>query len=61
MNHNELSDIELGAVVGGSAAEFIYDLGRAIRFVGLSGGGMLTGNAVVDWLGTSAINQAAAK
>jgi hypothetical protein len=59
MNQNELSDGELEAIAGGSALEFAYDLGRVIRFVGLSGGGIFAGTAVADWVATNAINSAA--
>jgi len=62
MNSTNLSEQELeGILGGGDAASFVYDLGRVIRFIGISGGGMYAGQAVVDWMGTSLANQASAK
>lgn len=58
MNTLELDPRELAAVSGGDLA---YDLGRVIRFVGLSGGGIFAGTAVADWVGTSLANDAKAK
>lgn len=38
---------------------FAYDIGRIIRFIGLSGGsGMYTYNAVIDWIINDAANKA---
>lgn len=50
----ELSDSELRETAGGS---FAYDLGRVIRFLGISGGGMNVGAAMADWYATSVLNQ----
>jgi len=51
----ELTGDEMMRIEGG---DFAYDMGRAIRFLGLSGGGMFAGTAVADWVGTSAMNDA---
>lgn len=62
MNSTSLSEQELESILGGGdAASFVYDLGRVIRFIGLSGGGTYAGYAVVDWMGTSLANQVAEK
>jgi len=39
---------------------FAYDIGRIIRFIGLSGGsGMYAHHAVIDWIINDAANDAA--
>lgn len=55
MNTNicELSDAEVHAIEGGSLA---YQVGRVIRFIGISGGGSNVGAAMADWYATSVIN-----
>ncbi len=57
MKTTELDAIELEAVSGGDLA---YDVGRLVRFVYLSGGGIFAGNALADWAATQAINNAKA-
>jgi len=47
-----------GQLVQTSGGGFAYDLGRIIRFIGISGGGSAIGTtmAVTDWIINSAIN-----
>jgi hypothetical protein len=56
--HFKAMDAEqLGGTNGGG---FAYDLGRVLRFLGLSGGTVIgTANAIADWMIADAINQAA--
>jgi hypothetical protein len=57
MKTTELNATEMETVRGG---DFAYDAGRLLRFVYLSGGGFFAGMAAVDWVATSAINDAKA-
>jgi len=47
-----------GQLVQTSGGGFAYDLGRIIRFIGISGGGSVIGTtmAVTDWIINDAIN-----
>jgi hypothetical protein len=51
----ELSTDQAREINGGG---FAYDLGRAIRFLGLSGAGITVHNALVDWWINDAANTA---
>ncbi|MEN8202274.1 MAG: hypothetical protein ABFS28_06740 [Bacteroidota bacterium] len=56
-NFSPLTSDQLMEVNGGG---FAYDLGRIIRFIGLSGGGSPIGvtNAILDWQINALINEA---
>ena len=52
-----ISAEQLREINGGG---FAYDLGRIIRFFGMSGGsGAFATNAIIDWIITDAANNAA--
>ena len=57
MKTTELNSKELEVVLGG---DFAYDVGRLVRFVYFSGGGIYAGYAVGDWAATNALNDAQA-
>ena len=46
---------QLREVNGGG---FAFDLGRVIRFIGLTGGGANTTYAIIDWIINDAANEA---
>jgi hypothetical protein len=53
---SELSALELDSVSGGN---FAYDVGRALRFLWISGAnGAGTGEAIVDWYVNDLVHQA---
>lgn len=54
----ELNTPELEKVNGG---DFAYDVGRVVRFIYLSGGGIYAGYALGDWAGTTAMNEVKAQ
>jgi hypothetical protein len=58
MKTTKLNNDELESIVGG---DFAYDVGRAIRFVIVGGGGFFPDFAIADYAATQAINQARAE
>jgi hypothetical protein len=48
-------DAEQLRVVNGGG--FAFDLGRVIRFIGLTGGGVNTTYAIIDWIINDAANE----
>jgi hypothetical protein len=58
MKTTELNTAELESVLGG---DFAYDVGRLLRFVYFSGGGIYAGYALGDWAAMTAMNDAQAE
>lgn len=61
MKQNEtFSTLDADQLMEINGGGFAYDLGRILRFIGLSGGsGSMIYQALVDWYVTDAINDAA--
>jgi hypothetical protein len=53
----DLNESEASHVQGGIFGGFAYDMGRFIRLIGLSGGGLTNpGGAMADWYATGVMN-----
>lgn len=58
MNTNLATALTADELLGIEGGNFAYDAGRVIRFIVISGGGEIAGQAIADWISTAAMMEA---